>query len=149
MSQVGDELYKKYREQFPVHSLSSEFNDFLEGEIKKALEWLNGQGLDRSIGSDGSTIKLSVAGFNSLVERMDLDVKLKEVITKLAYNEVLKRERDELLKACQAVYKKHVCDDDSIGWGELGDILHDAIRFAMGAEEYCKWSDSLEDKDKE
>ena len=44
-----------------------------------------------------------------------------------------------LLKACQAAYKKHHLNDDSIGWTELSDILMNALCNAMGDEAFCEW----------
>jgi len=35
---------------------------------------------------------------------------------------------DRLLHACLCAYAKHSLDCDDIGWGQLGDILHSALR---------------------
>ena len=47
----------------------------------------------------------------------------------------------DLLNACKLAYRKHVLNDDSIGWEELGDRLLDAICNEIGDDEFCKWSD--------
>ena len=47
-----------------------------------------------------------------------------------------------LLFACKKAYRKHVSDDPSIGWDELGDILCDALCNAMGSDEFVKWNES-------
>lgn len=45
----------------------------------------------------------------------------------------------DLLNACKLAYRKHVLNDDSIGWSELGDILLDAICNEIGDNGYQKW----------
>lgn len=51
----------------------------------------------------------------------------------------LKKNHDHLLEACKLAYRKHVLNDDSVGWGELGDWLLDAICDAIGDDGYQKW----------
>ena len=51
--------------------------------------------------------------------------------------------RDSLLAACQAAYRKHHMDDDSVGWNELSDMLLDALCNSMGSDGYHKWLDDV------
>jgi len=59
------------------------------------------------------------------------------------------REEGSLLWACQLAYRKHVMDDESIGWDELGDHLLDAICNAIGDDGYEKWKAMLAAAEKE
>jgi len=45
-----------------------------------------------------------------------------------------------VLKRC---YRKHVLDDNSIGWDELCDDLCDALSNTMGDDEFQKWLKAL------
>ena len=45
----------------------------------------------------------------------------------------------DLLEACKMAYKKHVLNDDSIGWDELGDCLLSAICNEIGDDGYQAW----------
>lgn len=49
-----------------------------------------------------------------------------------------------LLEACKLAYRKHVLQDDAIGWEELGDDLNDGLVSTMGEDYYNKWMDGLE-----
>lgn len=49
----------------------------------------------------------------------------------------------ELLEAVKLAYRKHHLGDDTIGWDELSDKLHNAICNAMGDRAYIEWMDSL------
>ncbi len=44
----------------------------------------------------------------------------------------------DLLRVAKRTYRKHVCDDDSIGWDELGDELCDILCNVMGDDEFNK-----------
>lgn len=44
-----------------------------------------------------------------------------------------------LLPALQLVYRKHVLNDDSVGWNELSDAVMHALCEAMGDEAFCLW----------
>lgn len=44
-----------------------------------------------------------------------------------------------LLDAVKLAYRKHVMNDDSIGWDELGYCLLDAICNEIGDDGYQKW----------
>ncbi len=44
-----------------------------------------------------------------------------------------------LLDACKMAYRKHVLDDDTIGWDELNDCLLDAICNEIGDEGFQQW----------
>ena len=48
-----------------------------------------------------------------------------------------------LLHACQMAYRKHHLDDDSIGWDELSNVLHDALCNVMTDEGFIEWLESL------
>jgi hypothetical protein len=41
--------------------------------------------------------------------------------------------------ACQMAYRKHVLDDDSIGWDELGDRLQTVLSESLGDEAFQAW----------
>jgi len=45
----------------------------------------------------------------------------------------------DLLSACKLAYRKHHLDDDSIGWGELGECLLDALCNEMGDDGFQEW----------
>ena len=47
-----------------------------------------------------------------------------------------------LLEACQMAYRKHVLDDDSVGWDELTDILASVLCEEMGDKEFINWLDT-------
>ena len=51
------------------------------------------------------------------------------------------------VRALKLAYRKHVKDDDSIGWDDLGDTLAMALAQIMGDEEFCLWSESEEAND--
>jgi len=51
---------------------------------------------------------------------------------------------NDLLYACKAAYRKHVLDDDEIGWEELTDILYDALCNAMGDDGFVLWLKTLD-----
>ena len=48
-----------------------------------------------------------------------------------------------LLHAVMCAYSKHVLDRDEIGWGQLENILHNALCEAMGDEEYIEWMEKM------
>ena len=41
-------------------------------------------------------------------------------------------------------YKKHVLNDESIGWDELGENLADAICNIIGADGFTEWLKSID-----
>jgi hypothetical protein len=45
----------------------------------------------------------------------------------------------DLLNACKLAYRKHVLNDDSVGWDELGSCLLDAICNEIGDNGYQQW----------
>jgi len=47
--------------------------------------------------------------------------------------------KTNLLTACQMAYRKHVLDDGSIGWDELGIMLYDAICNEIGDDDFVMW----------
>lgn len=49
----------------------------------------------------------------------------------------------ELLEAVKLAYRKHHLGDDTIGWDELSETLHNAICNAMGDRGYLEWMESL------
>lgn len=59
-------------------------------------------------------------------------------------NDELKRKNEILLNALKMAYRKHHCNDESIGWGELSDIMSCALPEAMGDNEFCHWLERLE-----
>ncbi len=48
-----------------------------------------------------------------------------------------------LLDVCQKAYRKHVLNDDSIGWENLGDEMCNALNEAMGPQGFCDWLDKV------
>jgi hypothetical protein len=50
----------------------------------------------------------------------------------------------EMLEMLKMVWRKHVSDDPSIGWEELGDKLGDTLSNAMGVEAFNEWLESEE-----
>lgn len=52
-------------------------------------------------------------------------------------------EEMNLLDACKLAYRKHVLDDDSIGWDELGNCLLDALCNELGDDDYQEWLKSI------
>ena len=48
-----------------------------------------------------------------------------------------------LLEAAKLAYRKHHLGDDSIGWDELEDILHDALCNELGDDGFLMWMMSL------
>ena len=45
----------------------------------------------------------------------------------------------DLLYACKMAYRKHHLGDESIGWQELSEILHEALCNHLGDEGYQTW----------
>jgi len=58
--------------------------------------------------------------------------------------ENLEYKKERLLEALQSAFKKHVCNDDSIGWDELSDIMSCALPEAMGDPEYCEFLEGID-----
>jgi hypothetical protein len=58
--------------------------------------------------------------------------------------EIANRIYGPLLESCQLAYRKHVLEDDSIGWESLGSQLCNALVETLGEEKYNEWLDSLE-----
>lgn len=66
----------------------------------------------------------------------------KSVTKDLKINE-LQKINNSLLNACKFAYRKHWMGDDTIGWNELGDVLHEAICNAIGDDGFLQWLDKL------
>ena len=64
-------LYDEYRREHPIEPLPSEFQDILEGEVRRALEWCRGRG---SVDSFGDRIRKLARTFKDA--RMALDMML-------------------------------------------------------------------------
>ena len=62
----------------------------------------------------------------------------------IRYVHTLKTERDALLDTVKLAYRKHCMNDDSIGWEELGGLLHTALCESLGDDGYCEWLKALE-----
>ena len=50
---------------------------------------------------------------------------------------------DGLLSAVQITYRKHHLNDDSLGWDEVSDILHNTLCNVIGDEGYIKWIEQI------
>ena len=47
------------------------------------------------------------------------------------------------MRVLKMVYRKHIKDDDEIGWEELTDALSSVLAQTMGDDEFCKWVKGL------
>jgi hypothetical protein len=54
-------------------------------------------------------------------------------------------DKEILLKAVKMAYRKHVIDDPDVGWNELSEKLHRALRDVMGREAFDKWAEGFRD----
>jgi len=52
-------------------------------------------------------------------------------------------DREDAINTLKLVYRKHVCNDDSIGWDELSDKLCDCICRIAGEVEFNTWVEQL------
>ena len=48
---------------------------------------------------------------------------------------------NDLLYAVKMAYRKHVLNDESIGWAELDDILKEALCNKLGDDGFLLWLD--------
>ena len=48
------------------------------------------------------------------------------------------------LEALKLAYRKHVREDEDIGWDELGDVLRDVLAAEMGSAEFHEWDHRLD-----
>ena len=48
-----------------------------------------------------------------------------------------------LVEVCKKTYRKHVLQDDSIGWGQLSSCLGDTLAFVMGDKGFVAWLDTV------
>ena len=51
-----------------------------------------------------------------------------------------------LLDACQMAYRKHVLEDDGVGWIELSETLATALAEVMGDKAFDEWTDAVSTK---
>jgi hypothetical protein len=49
------------------------------------------------------------------------------------------KRKNSLIVACQMAYRKHVLDDDRIGWNELGDRLQTVLCESLGDPAFQAW----------
>lgn len=54
------------------------------------------------------------------------------------------RLKHDLILVLQMAYRKHVLDDDTIGWQELEDRLRDGLLDALGPEGFEAWLDQID-----
>ena len=59
-----------------------------------------------------------------------------------------KDNRFSMMKVLKMAYRKHVLEDDSIGWNELSDALGSVLAIKMGDDKFVKWVDEVEYKGK-
>lgn len=48
------------------------------------------------------------------------------------------------LRVLKLAYRKHVCDDQSIGWDELSSELGNALAQIMGDDKFHLWVEGLD-----
>lgn len=77
-------------------------------------------------------IAMHLARHAEAIIKREAEEKLAEIQKASVINE-------ELLRAVQACYRKHHLEDPSIAWGELSDIMVDALSNAMGPREFFLW----------
>lgn len=53
---------------------------------------------------------------------------------------------NDILFALKMAYRKHVLDDDSIGWDELSDIIKEGLCNQMGDEKFILWVEDINTK---
>jgi len=61
----------------------------------------------------------------------------------------MQSENANIIEAYKLAYRKHVLDDDSIGWDELGNFLLNALCNYMGDGSFQSWVNSLKDTDQQ
>jgi hypothetical protein len=47
------------------------------------------------------------------------------------------------MRVLKMAYRKHVRDDDEIGWDELADALANVLAQTMGDDKFCEWIEGL------
>jgi len=57
------------------------------------------------------------------------------------------RQSEIIENTLKMAYRKHVRQEDVIGWDELGDRLHDALCALIGDEGFTEWNDGLSRSD--
>ena len=82
---------------------------------------------------------INVEAINSYFEQINKCQSCYELQQRLATVDV---ERDRLLEVVKLFYRKHVLNDESIGWDELGDKLYNELSEILGDKEFCKWLDT-------
>jgi hypothetical protein len=51
-----------------------------------------------------------------------------------------------VIDACMMAYRKHVLNDESIGWDELGDALQNALCNYMGDGSFQSWLNEIKEQ---
>jgi hypothetical protein len=52
-------------------------------------------------------------------------------------------EESPLLEVCKKAYRKHVMQDEGVGWEELSEDLAGVLASVMGDEKFVEWLDSV------
>lgn len=47
------------------------------------------------------------------------------------------------MRVLKMAYRKHVKDDDEIGWDELTDAIANVLAQTMGDDKFCEWVEGL------
>lgn len=58
-------------------------------------------------------------------------------------NKENREDRERLLDVCKMAYRKHVLNDDSVGWNQLSDALAAVLSDQMGDKEFVRWLDEM------
>lgn len=53
------------------------------------------------------------------------------------------RDREMLVDTLKRVWRKHVANDDNIGWDQLADEIGSTLAEVLGDKEFVAWTESL------
>jgi len=77
--------------------------------------------------------------FESILSEMNFAYHFNQLVNKAYHYENMRRQCDEAIRALKKCHRKHNQGDDSIGWEELEQLLHDTLANLMGDKDYVKW----------
>lgn len=128
-----------------------EFNDLPESQKSEQLETERmrlvacgvaaGQNTESSIKDRIQSDNPYYSGsYQSVCDAVDREIKLRD---SSGLSEKLKFDKQELENAVKCAYRKHWLNDDSIGWDELGSILHSKLCNSMGDQQFIEWASAI------